>query len=315
MKKNSKIYYPEIYQGTKKKKHYFEGWYLRHISADRNHQLVVIPGVSYESETSHAFIQIIAGPPMKSYYIRFNISDFQFSETEFSIKIGPNSFSKKGIHLNIETEELNLKADITYGNFMRIDRSFLNPNIMGYFAYFRFMECYHGLISLNHTLTGHIELNSSIIIYNQGIGYIEKDWGRSFPKKYVWLQCNNFSSDISLFSSIAHIPFLGTHFLGFLSVIKVGDIQYRFATYNGAKFKLFHTGKDKVSIEFYKGKNKLVIDAFNKRGPVLKAPKQGIMADEIRETLQGKLNISLFSAEKLVLSDIGVNAGIEIVSF
>jgi len=315
MKKNNKINNPEIYQGDKKNKHYFEGWYLRHTSEDGKNQLVIIPGVSYEKETSHAFIQIITGPPMQSHYVKFDISEFNFSKTDFSIVIGPNRFSEKGLHLEIETEEINLKADIQYGDFTRIDRSFISPNIMGYFAYLRFMECYHGLISLNHDLFGQIEINGLNVSFDQGNGYIEKDWGRSFPKKYVWLQCNNFSSDISLFSSIAHIPFLGTHFLGFISVIKIANTQYRFATYNGAKYNLSHTGKDKIHIEFSKGKNKLVIDAVNKKGPVLKAPKQGIMADVIRETLQGELNISFYKDGSLLYRGKGTNAGIEIVGF
>lgn len=315
MKKNNKINNPEIYQGDKKKKHYFEGWYLRHTSEDGKNQLVVIPGVSYEKETSHAFIQIITGPPMQSHYIKFDISEFSYSKNEFSINIGPNRFSEKGLHLEIETLEINLKADIKYGNFTRIERSFISPNIMGYFAYLRFMECYHGLISLNHSLFGHIELNGSKIIFDKGIGYIEKDWGRSFPQKYVWIQCNNFSTDISLFSSIAHIPFVGTHFLGFISVIKIGNEQYRFATYNGAKYELSHTGKDKIHIEFKRGEYKLSIDAVNKKGPVLKAPKKGIMADEIRETLQGELNVSLYKEDNLIYRGIGTNAGIEIVGF
>lgn len=315
MKKISKIKNPEIYQGSDKKSHYFEGWYLRHISSDRKTQLVIIPGVSYENKAAHSFIQIITGPPMHSYYIKYDISEFSYSTTEFDVRIGPNNFSKKGLHLEIDKDEINLKADIKYGDFTHIDSSFISPNIMGYFAYLRFMECYHGLISLNHTIFGQIELNGLKVSFDQGNGYIEKDWGRSFPQKYVWLQCNNFSSDISLFSSIAHIPFLGTHFLGFISVIKIANEQYRFATYNGAKYNLTHTGKDKIHIEFSKGNNKLVIDAVNKKGPVLKAPKQGIMADEIRETLQGNLDISFYSGGKLMYSGSGVNAGIEIVGF
>ncbi|QII81181.1 hypothetical protein G7057_00970 [Jeotgalibaca arthritidis] len=41
-----------------------------------------------------------------------------------------------------------------------------------------------------------------------GKGYIEKDWGRSFPKNYIWIQSNHFNDNQrSLFFSYAHIPY------------------------------------------------------------------------------------------------------------
>ena len=81
---------------------------------------------------------------------------------------------------------------------------------MGPFAYFPFMECFHGVLSMKHRVSGSIVVNSKELIFNNGIGYIEKDWGRSFPKRYLWLQCNDFSTEeTSIMVSIADIPFLG----------------------------------------------------------------------------------------------------------
>ena len=44
------------------------------------------------------------------------------------------------------------------------------------------MECYHGIVSMDHTVNGLIEINNEKIDFSEGRGYIEKDWGRSFPQ-------------------------------------------------------------------------------------------------------------------------------------
>ena len=61
---------------------------------------------------------------------------------------------------------------------------------MGPFHYLPFLECNHAIISLRHHITGSLKVNNQkfqII----GDGYIEKDWGRSFPQDYLWLQSNS----------------------------------------------------------------------------------------------------------------------------
>ena len=41
---------------------------------------------------------------------------------------------------------------------------------------------------MNHTVNGVLMINNEEIDINNGKGYIEKDWGTSFPKKYIWIQ-------------------------------------------------------------------------------------------------------------------------------
>ena len=36
----------------------------------------------------------------------------------------------------------------------------------------------------------------------QGLGYAEKDSGTSFPRSYLWMQCNDFSEPCSVMVSI-----------------------------------------------------------------------------------------------------------------
>jgi len=80
---------------------------------------------------------------------------------------------------------------------------------MGIFAYIPKMECSHGVVSMNHGLEGILKINGEEIDFTGGKGYIEKDWGTSFPKQYIWIQCNNFKNQTTrVFSSVADIPFM-----------------------------------------------------------------------------------------------------------
>ena len=51
---------------------------------------------------------------------------------------------------------------------------------------------------------GQLTLNNSKLNFDGGKGYIEKDWGRNFPKNWIWAQSNHFQeSELSL--SLIHI--------------------------------------------------------------------------------------------------------------
>ena len=78
---------------------------------------------------------------------------------------------------------------------------------MGWYAYVPTMECFHGILSMNHTLTGQLTLNNSKLNFDGGKGYIEKDWGRNFPKNWIWAQSNHFlDSELSVSISLATLP-------------------------------------------------------------------------------------------------------------
>lgn len=211
-----------------KQKPYFEGWYFKHQIGDEI--LAFIPGINreYGSET-RVFLQVIAGK--NAYCINYSQDDCYMDRKACYIRLGKNVFTKDGIMLDIDNEELKLKGNLLYRHPKPIAYS-----IMGCFRYFPFMECKHEIISMNHHLSGSLQLNNKTYNLNKGIGYIEKDWGHSFPSSYLWLQCNNFNTDsCSVFLSIAHIPLWGTEFTGCICAIHYRGREYRLATYLGVR--------------------------------------------------------------------------------
>ncbi|MDF2613967.1 MAG: hypothetical protein K0S71_1753 [Clostridia bacterium] len=326
MRSVQKIFQPEIYQGRHKKQDYFEGWYFKQVSADQKHTIALIPGVSLNHKDSHAFVQVIIAEnnvedmdqksTLVTHYYRFPLSDFSFQDEPFSIQIGKNIFSKTDIFLDLQHDHLRIEGHLYWNDIQPIQKSLLCPNIMGFFGYFSFMECYHGIISMKHVCSGKLCINGKEIVYSGGQGYIEKDWGHSFPKEYIWVQCNHFTEKgTAMMFSVAHIPFLGNSFKGFLCNLSLQGKEYRWATYNHSKIIKEVVSENKL---FYLIKRKqlmLEIEAEVRDHGVLIAPQNGQMIYNIKEGLMGTVKMKLMNKDGDILyEDIGTSAGVEIVA-
>jgi hypothetical protein len=313
-----KIFHPILYQGRKKRDHYFEGWYYKQVSSDQNLSIAFIPGICKNKNDPHAFIQIIISDvphnQLLTHYFRYPLSEFRYTNNPFGLLIGRNRFSENSLSLDMEDGEYRIGGYLSFESMTPIRVSVFSPNIMGFFGYFRFMECYHGIISMNHHVSGFVSVNETQYDFSQGKGYIEKDWGKSFPQKYIWIQCNHFSDpDVSLMLSIARIPFMGLTFRGFISILNLHGREYRFATYNFAHLQNEeHTTTDAWVI-LKKRKYILEIEAHTSRQTTLRAPKSGIMDHVIKEGLSGEVRCLLKDNQgKILLDSWGSTAGIEI---
>ena len=188
---------------------------------------------------------------------------------------------------------------------------------MGWFSYMPFMETYHGVVSMNHNIRGTLEINGASVNFDGGKGYMEKDWGKSFPSAWIWTQSNHFSNpNLSFMFSIAIIPFLGMQFNGFLSALWHEGKFYKFATYTRAKVRSIEIEVDSIQIQIEDKKYRLEFKIFKKGSDFgnLKAPSSGEMLGHIAESINSKIELKLYNKKdnQLIIDDIGVNAGLEI---
>src|SRR5699024_2231872 len=146
------------------------------------------------------------------------------------------------------------------------------------------------------------------INYNNGYGYIEKDWGKSFPESWIWMQCNHFTYKNSCFMfSIAKIPWFATSFIGFISFLRVGDDHYTFATYNNSRVKYLNR---KGNLLFFCLDNRryqiqVQVKISTNTGKLM-APKTGSMSREIEETIDSKIHVHLSDQkDNVIFSDTG----------
>ena len=261
-----------------------------------------------------SFIQVITKE--NSYFLNYSFQDFSFNNSPFFIKIGDNTFSLDEINININDSfhKLNINGNIHFSNSTPISSTLYSPNIMGPFSYIPFMECNHAVLSMKSNTLGSLNFNSDLINFNGGIAYIEKDWGTSFPKSYIWCQSNEFLNFPANFMiSIAKIPLGCVNFTGIISDISFENKEYKFATYYGARLKKYDVNNDSIFIEVEQGNKTLSVSSLSENRKFLLAPSKGKMNKEILESISSNVYVELKENNIIIFSDTSINCGLEIV--
>lgn len=281
------------FHGKYKTRTFFEGWYLKHQNNETN--IAFIPSFHIcKDRKRYAQIQVVT--ESGAHCFRFPPSAFHAEEDVFYVRIGTNVFSSAGITVNLHCTGLSVKGTLRYGTYTQPE-----TDIMGPFRYIPLMQCNHGILSLTHKLTGTLEINGKTFDFTDGTGYIEKDWGNSFPNSYLWAQLSWFeNSDCCAMISVADVPFVGTSFTGCIASVYYGGREYRLATYRGAKI-LKYSQKEAVVEQ---GAYRLHVQLFKDSGAKkLQAPQNGEMARIIYEMPSSTVRIH-FTVGKITLFDV-----------
>lgn len=278
---------------------YFNGLYFRHQAGGRT--VAVIPSIHTDSHgTRSAFVQVITDT--KTYSAQYPADAIEADPVRARLRIGHNFFSPEGIRLEIQNGDLSVQGQLSY-------RELTPPryDIMGPFAYAPFLECRHSVISYRHLVDGRLTLNGEELIFKRGIGYIEGDRGRSFPRRYLWTQCS-FGENGSLMLSAGEIPYLGCRFNGVIAAVVQNGRERRIATYLGARIEPPIRG----SITVRQGRFSLTAQLLERREQELYAPVSGSMSRMIRESAACRARYQLKSDHEVLLEFASDQAGFEL---
>ncbi len=249
----------------------------------------------------HSFIQIIDQTQENAYYYRFKTSDFHYQNN--TISICDNILSMYKLKLITDSFDININIIPTLFLKKRLGGNYA----MGYFKYFH-LPTQHEIVFMNSKIEGTIKTkNKESKIY--GNGYMEKDLGTRFPKRWLWIQANRFlKNNIALVISKADL--IGS-ISGFFCFLNVDSKEYRFATYNFSKIKHYYKN-DKIYITLKKSKYTLKIGLKWQSGYTIIAPvKNARMQKEIEESVNSNLTLSLYKNNKLILCDKSNNVSCE----
>ena len=304
--------HPAVYQGRNRQRPYFEGWYFKLISASPGAAWAVIPGLYRDSDPrlDQAFVMVFDGRSNEVTYHPYDIAAFAAARDTFHVRIGPNLFAADFLTLNLP----NLHGHLSFSDLSPWPVSWRAPGIMGWYAWFP-MECYHGVVSMDHRLSGRLTNGQESIDFSGGRGYIEKDWGRNFPQTWIWLQANLFAQPgVSLTASIARIPFYGRVFPGFIIGLQVGPRLYRFATYLGSTLERVTINGRQVEIVVRQDQYELRISAEQGRTALLPAPTPGRgMVPRVHESVSALVRVTLNNGSgSPIFSGESTSAGMEI---
>ncbi|MBT7820188.1 MAG: hypothetical protein HN672_12715 [Chloroflexi bacterium] len=308
------IFHPDRFHGKSKDAPFFEGWYFKLANEIEDKFFAFIPGV-FMGDNGYAFIQILNGNTGESKFVKYPLSDFKAAKDSFEVWIGNSYFSLDEIRLGIKNEEVEVEGKLNFSGVNGWPVSVISPGIMGWFAWVPFMECYHGVLGFDHELIGTLSVNGSEINFLGGRGYIEKDWGRSFPEAYIWMQTNHFEEgDVSLTASLALIPWIGYSFPGFIIGLWVKGKLYRFATYTGAKIEKLSIEGDIVEIRIRGRKFTIELRAERAGGGELKGPTEKAMDVRVFESMPSVIDVKLSTSRgEIIFEQTGKHAGLEIV--
>ena len=288
------------FHGTNHRSRFFEGWYLKHQKDGRT--IAFIPSYHLDQEGNpSASMQVITNEG--SHSVSFPASEFYAAPRRFYVKIGKNVFSDLGMRISLQGEKISVSGLLHYTPFRRPA-----SDMMGPFRHIPQMECNHGVLSLSHRLFGTLTVNGTEYDFSDGIGYIEKDWGNSFPSSYLWTQCGwpDASKD-TVMISVADIPMLGRRFTGCISSVLLSGREYRLATYRGATVK--KCTEREVILE--QGNKRLQARLIDGNPHPLQAPCQGAMRRIVRESPCCTVHYRMWIGSDKVFDRIGTCAGFE----
>lgn len=312
------VRHPEAYHGQGKNSGFFEGWYIKLTSADTSQRWAVIPGIfrglkgADGSLQDKAFVQVLDGQTGRSWFHEFPVSSFKADTKSFDVWVGDNHFDSSGIRLNLPQ----LKGELRYST--PVDPwpvTFMSPGIMGWYGLVPFLECFHGIVSFGHDLSGEVLVEGVTKTFEGGRGYIEKDWGTAFPAGYIWMQSNHFEKhpDASIIASAAIIPWLGKAFRGYILGLRHGGKLYKWTTYNGSKEVSITIDDSHVRWSLQGADGILEIEAERVAGGLLHAPLRTSMYQRVEETMLAKVKVRHIDTQgRVLLDDIGDAASMEV---
>lgn len=313
MKKRIQAFFnPEQFHGWGKTKNYFEGWYFKVVNEAETKAFAFIPGVAMDKEGNRqSFVQVLDGKSKTAAYHKFQIKEFISQPGRFSVAVGGNQFSEQQLKLDLPA----IKGQLDFSGNVPWPKKIFSPGIMGPFAFVPFMECYHGIVSMDHHIAGQLVIKGETIDFTNGRGYIEKDWGHSFPAAYVWMQSNHFSeSGISLKTSVAKIPWIRKSFTGFIGGLWLHNKLYRFTTYNGSALRKSAITAKKVELVIENKNYRIEILAHRDDATALASPIGGLMDGRIEESMTTEVEVQLLNkkTKQIVFEDTGRNTGLEV---
>jgi hypothetical protein len=310
---------PAWYHGHAVTPPFFEGWYYKLVTAKADKKFAIIPGVFINEDTAqtHAFIQVLNGVTGEAFYHPFH--SFEAVPNAFDVRIGKyNHFHLNGFTLAVDDEHGTLRGDLRFSGLQPWPVTPTAPGVMGWYGWLPFMECSHGVLSFDHEIHGTLEINGETIDFTDGRGYIEKDWGSSFPSAYIWQQTNHFETPgTSLTASIATIPNLGRTFTGFIVGLLHEGYLYRFVTYNNTKVDRLLVSDTTVEWVLYNAHHELKMCSTRTSGGLLMAPQKTDMHRRISETMNASVEVELTqlsgSRRLKVFHGVGNHAALEVV--
>ncbi|MGF1481246.1 MAG: tocopherol cyclase family protein [Cyanophyceae cyanobacterium] len=165
----------------------------------------------------------------------------------------------------------------------------------GWLSYLPIFEPGWQILMAHGLATGWIDWNGKRHKFTDAPAYKEKNWGRSFPQKWFWLNCNSFTdtSDLALTAGGGRREVLGFMESVALICLHHNNKFYEFVPWNSqVSWQIQPWGRWQMQAENHNYRVKLT-GTTEHSGTPLRAPTEQGLIFACRDTMQGQLTLEL----------------------
>lgn len=285
----------------KRKRNYFEGWYVRILDQAQGLNVALIFAKTHFHKDPHAFLQIFDAVAGTNRYLRFPLASFSFEDG--CVRIGEQTLSPEHIHVS----EADVSVTLTISNPVELGKK----SAMGPLLALP-LECYQEVIYMAARVAGSVRLGTKTITIENGQSYMEKTYGRRFPKRWFWLQANRFDEQVAISLAGGKVPTLLFKKFGYFFILHLPQKTLVLATYNFARLKFSEQADGTIWFSLKKGRYKIHMVARQIHPVVLVGPqKHGEMTLDVPESLESTVHLEVYDRHKLIYEGFSEAAGFE----
>ncbi len=195
--------------------------------ARANTPIAFIPGVSHDAVggTSHSFVQVVR-PGGQTTYLEYPVEAFTLQPATASRSPSAPTASPRRAWCSTSTRDgVEVRGEISFGPLRPWPVTLHQPGIMGWYRFVPRMECYHGIVSLDHEVSGTLDhrrrtrrFRRRPRLRREGLGPLVpavRGCGRS--------PTTSTAAGTSVQISVARIPWMGSAFVGFIAGVLIGE--------------------------------------------------------------------------------------------
>ncbi len=286
-------YKPSSLQGNFKRNKYFEGWFQKVYSTQHKSSFIIIYGyATRNSIDTFGFIQVLI-PSKLPEIIYFSKNEVYCDPSQHIVCMGNNILTTHVI--KIKTNDLLIDLYLKNNNPIKTFK-----NSMGYHYFIPYLPCYHSVLNSSHYVSGKIDyMQASYSLHNES-GYLEKNWGTSFPENYFWLHAvdpNN--SQVSLLFSQAEIKWLGNKFIRHIGHFRFDGKEIDLRNYNKINISNLIFSDSNYEFRIISRKIQMDISIITRNKVLFKGPENGSLTRNILHHTDAIININLKEDNKI----------------
>jgi len=280
-------YKPNSIRGTFERNKFFEGWFQKVYSKAHKASFILIYGyATHNSDNEFGFLQILI-PNQTPEIVYFPKNQVSCDIKKHQFRMGKNLLTSELIRIDINgiSIELNLKNKQPFRTF---------KNSMGYTYFIPNLPCYHSVLNTAQSVSGEIKHQGQCYTLDHEMGYLEKNWGTTFPESYFWVHAVDPNNPaISLLFSRAKIVWLGKTYIKHVGYLCYDGQQIELRELKNCAVSNSNISPENRIIQIRSASAQLDLALGYGREVQFKGPKDGALSRMIHHQADAKVEVSL----------------------